>query len=65
MNSSDAVAGASFSTRADSTNTMPSWAITSTQKIGRLVAIDAASCGELATDHAVIAVIASPAPIQL
>jgi hypothetical protein len=65
MNNNEAVEGAIRSTRADKANTMPSWAMTSAQKIGRLVAIVSASCGELATYHAVTAVIASPAHIHL
>ena len=38
--------------------------MTSPQNSSRLVAIVVASCGELATNQAVIAVIASPAHIQ-
>src|ERR1043166_535570 len=63
-NSSDAVAGASFWTRALRKITMPNWAMISTQNDTRLPAMLWTSAGEDATSQAVRAVTASPANIQ-
>src|ERR1051326_5610844 len=64
MNSADAVVAASFCTRADSVMTMPNWAITMPQNRMLLRKMASAIEGELATIHAVNAVIARPPHIQ-
>ena len=51
MKSAAAVDAASLLTRADSSTTMPSWAMTSAQKTGRLVAMVRTRLGEEATDE--------------
>src|SRR5262249_12501491 len=63
-NSMDAVLTAMRSTRADSANTIPSWARMSTQNTARLPKIAATRAGELETSHAVTAVSARPPHIQ-
>src|SRR5260370_1525107 len=64
MNSSDAVDAASCCTRADSTNTIASWAIASAQNSAPLDAIVPMIFGDPATNQAVPAVIASPPHIH-
>ncbi len=55
---------ASRSTRADSTNTMPSWAIIRPQNSSRLVATANTNAGDEAMTEAVRAVIARPPHIH-
>ena len=63
-NSNDAVRAAIRSTRADRVNTIPSCASARIQNTARFPKIAAVSAGELATSHAVTAVMANPPHIQ-